>query len=267
MAPLPVLMYYELVRIRFLSMLAHRNQVSGILTYLIYIGGYYFFWMAAFGARTELGGLTATQMTTYLAVGWMARAFYFNNLDQEIAQEIRDGTVAVQLTRPLPYLGQKLPGAAGEALYRLAFFTLPGLAAAAVLYPVRLPGAPGLWLRYTAALALAFVLNSQLNVLMGLAAVWSPRIQGLTWGRRLLVDLCSGLYLPISFYPGWARPVLEWLPFEGIAYVPNMIISGALEAGAAWAALGRVALWAVLLGAAVRLVWRRVAGALTVHGG
>ena len=30
-------------------------------------------------------------MTTYIAIAWMARAFYFNNIDREIAMEIQEG--------------------------------------------------------------------------------------------------------------------------------------------------------------------------------
>ncbi|MCG0238730.1 MAG: ABC-2 family transporter protein [Firmicutes bacterium] len=260
--------YLELIRIRFLVMLAYRvNFYSGILTYLIYTGGYYFFWMAAYGARENLGGLSPTEMTTYLAVGWMARAFYFNHLDREIADEIRDGTVAVQLLRPVSYLGQRVAGALGEALFRLLFFSVPGLTLAALLFPVRLPMDPKVWLAYLAALTLAFVLNAQINLLVGLAAVWSTRIQGLTWARRLVVDLLSGLYLPLSFYPAWARAVLEWLPFSAISYVPSLIAAGGLWGRPMLLALVRGLIWAVVLGALVRLVWRRATRALTVHGG
>ena len=47
-------------------------------------------------------------MTTYVAIAWMARAFYFNNIDREIAQEIKEGKVAVELIRPYNYLGVKM---------------------------------------------------------------------------------------------------------------------------------------------------------------
>ena len=46
-------------------------------------------------------------MTSYVAIAWMARAFYFNNIDREIAVEIQDGKVAVELIRPYNYLGMK----------------------------------------------------------------------------------------------------------------------------------------------------------------
>ena len=43
-------------------------------------------------------------MTTYVAVAWMARAFYFNNIDREMAIEIMEGKVAIELIRPYNYL-------------------------------------------------------------------------------------------------------------------------------------------------------------------
>ena len=46
-------------------------------------------------------------MTTYMAVAWMARAFYFNNIDREIAAEIQEGKVAIEMIRPYNYLGMK----------------------------------------------------------------------------------------------------------------------------------------------------------------
>lgn len=69
--------YLDFIRIRFLTMLAYRvNYYSGILIYSLNIGVYYFTWKAIYGDGGELGGFTASQMTTYLAVSWMARAFY-----------------------------------------------------------------------------------------------------------------------------------------------------------------------------------------------
>jgi ABC-2 type transport system permease protein len=90
-------LYLDFIRIRFLTMLAYRvNYYSGILVYTLNIGVYYFTWQAIYGGKEQLAGFTAAQMTTYVAVSWMARAFYFNNLDREIATEIRDGTIAIQ---------------------------------------------------------------------------------------------------------------------------------------------------------------------------
>lgn len=260
--------YLELIRLRFLSLLAYRLYLySGVATYLLYIGGYYFFWMAVYGGREELAGLTPAQMATYLAVGWLARACYFNNLDEEIAQEVRDGTVAVQLVRPVPYLGQKLAGAVGEALFRLLFFSLPGLALAILLFPVQLPAGADRWLPYGLALLLAFAINAELNVLTGILAVFWVRIQGVQWARKHVIDLLSGLYLPLPLFPAPLAAVLAWLPFPLIGYVPSGILSGGMAPAETWGWLARGALWALALGWAVAWAWRGVRRHLVVHGG
>ena len=98
-------LYLDLIRIRFLTMLAYRvNYYSGIIIYSINIGAYHFLWKAIYGDAESLGGFTVAEMTTDVAISWMARAFYFNNLDREIAREIKDGSVAIQLIRPYRYL-------------------------------------------------------------------------------------------------------------------------------------------------------------------
>jgi ABC-2 type transport system permease protein len=115
--------YLEMIRIRFLMMLAYRtNYYTGILIYSINIGAYYFLWSAIYGSKEHIVGLSVTQMTTYVAVSWMARAFYFNNLDREMALEIMEGKVAIELIRPYNYLGMKTMQGLGEGIFRLFFF-------------------------------------------------------------------------------------------------------------------------------------------------
>lgn len=107
--------YLDFIRIRFLTMLAYRiNYYSGILIYSLNIGVNYFTWMAIYGNGDSLGGFTATQMTSYVAVSWMARAFYFNNLDREISTDIRDGSIAIQFIRPYNYVLVKMMQGLGE---------------------------------------------------------------------------------------------------------------------------------------------------------
>ena len=115
--------YIEMIRIRFLMMLAYRtNYYSGILIYSINIGAYYFLWNAIYGGKENIEGLSVTQMTTYVAVAWMARAFYFNNIDREIAMEIKEGKVAVELITPLSaILGMKTMQGLGRRDFSTAF--------------------------------------------------------------------------------------------------------------------------------------------------
>src|SRR5690606_2140942 len=121
--------YLDFIRMRFLMMLAYRvNYYSGIIIYAINIGAYYFLWKAIYDSKKTHAGITIYQMTTYIAISSMARAFYFNNLERDIANEIRDGSVATQMIRPYNYLIVKLIQGFREGLFRFLLFMLPALA-------------------------------------------------------------------------------------------------------------------------------------------
>lgn len=260
--------YLGLARMRFLTMLAYRvNFYSGVLVYTVNIGAYFFLWQAVYAGRETLGGLTASQMTSYLAVAWMARAFWFNNLDREIAAEIRDGTVAVQMIRPYSYLLGKLVGALGEGLFRLIFYAAPGLFVAWLVFPVQLPGQARLWAVFGAAVFLSFFINSLVNAMVGMLSFFFMNNQGFMHAKRILVDVLSGLFLPLSFYPDWAQALFRLLPFQAIGYLPSLAFSGALAGRQLAELLATQVLWIAILSAATWVLWKRASRWLVVQGG
>ncbi|MBD2848344.1 ABC-2 family transporter protein [Paenibacillus sp. IB182496] len=260
--------YPELIRIRFLMMLAYRvNYYSGIVIYAINIGAYYFLWQAIFGDTPSLAGFTVAQMTTYVAVSWMARAFYYNNLDREIANEIRDGSVAIQFIRPYSYLMVKLMQGFGEGLFRLLLFMVPGMVIVCLVFPVTLPRDPGVWALYLVLLFFSFLINTQINILTGLFAFFVENNEGMIRMKRVLVDLFSGVVVPISFFPGWLEQVMQWLPFQAITYLPSSVFTGRTEGAEAWGVLLVQLIWFGVLLVPIMGVWRMARRRLFVQGG
>ncbi len=260
--------YIELIRIRFLMMLAYRvNYYSGILIYALNIGSYYFLWKAIFGGNETLGGLTLAQMTTYVVVSWMGRAFYYNNLDREIANEIRDGSVAVQFIRPYNYVITKIMQGLGEGLFRLLLFTTPGMVVVSLLFPVELPADPFLWMIYLVMLLFSFLINSQINIITGLFAFFLENNDGLMRMKRVAVDLFSGLIIPISLFPGWSKQLMEVLPFQAITYLPGSVFTGKVSGSAIYSVLGIQLIWFALLIIPIWLLWVKARTRLFVQGG
>lgn len=265
--------YAELVRMRFLAMLAYRaNFWTGAAVYLVYIGVYHFLWEAVYdqarlAGRAELGGFTAAQMTSYLALAWTARSFWFNNLDREMAAEVRSGAVAVELMRPYSYVLSRLAGALGEGVFRLLFYAVPGFLLAALLFPVQVPHLGWRWLFFAAALFLAFAVNSLVNVLSGLLAFFWLNVSGFLIAKRVVVDVLAGVFVPLTLYPDWAHRLLAWLPFQAISFLPGAAFTGRLPPGG-WLRLVSVqAAWVAFLALAVVLLWGAARRRLAVQGG
>ncbi|MDF2960046.1 MAG: daunorubicin transporter permease [Paenibacillus sp.] len=260
--------YVDMIRIRFLMMLAYRvNYYSGIIIYALNIGAYYFLWKAIYGSSETLGGMTVAQITTYVAVSWMARAFYFNNLDREIANEIKDGSVAIQFIRPYNYIIVKMMQGLGEGLFRFFLFSIPGMFVISFLIPVQLPGDPVVWGIFLLMLFLSFLINSQINIITGLFAFFLENNEGMMRMKRVMVDLFSGLVVPMSFFPGWAEGILKLLPFQAITYLPGSVFTGKVTGNAVYQVFGVQVLWFVLLIIPLYLLWRGARTRLFVQGG
>ncbi|WP_223703461.1 ABC transporter permease [Sutcliffiella deserti] len=260
--------YFEMIRMRFLMMLAYRtNYYSGILIYSINIGAYYFLWQAIYSGKEDIQGLSTIQMTTYVAVAWMARAFYFNNIDREIAQEIKDGKVAIEFIRPYHYLGMKTMQGLGEGIFRLAFFSLPGMVIVALVFPLDFSANVGTWAFFGLSIIFSFIVNTQINLLTGIMTFFLFNNDGLIRAKRVVIDLFSGLLLPISFYPLWAQEVMGFLPFQAISYIPSMIFTEGFAGNEIYEALLLQLVWVLLLVIPIHLLWKLAKKQLIVQGG
>ncbi|WP_147535580.1 ABC transporter permease [Bacillus marasmi] len=260
--------YIEMIRIRFLMMLAYRtNYYTGILIYSINIGAYYFLWNGIYGDKPEIEGLTVAQMTTYIAVAWMARAFYFNNLDREMAIEIMEGRVAVELIRPYSYLGMKVMQGLGEGIFRLFFFSLPGMVIVAFIFQLDFSISPTSLLLFFVSILFSFFINTQINLLTGIATFFLYNNSGLIRAKRVVIDLFSGLLLPISFFPGWAQQIMNYLPFQGISYYPSMIFTGGFSHEQAIQAIISQAVWVGILIVPIYVLWILAKKQLIIQGG
>ncbi len=263
------------MRLTFLKLMAYRMRyLTGIATYGIFVGGQFAIWQAVFTAKElgptdTLGGLTFAQLTTYLAVGYIARAAYFTNTDSEIAARFQSGDVTIDLLRPLSFHGQWLAQAAGETAFRILFFALPMSVVLVPIFGVSMPSGDGWW-QFPLLFVLAFLINAELNIMAGSASFWLEDITGLMSLKRNLMMLLSGVLVPLHYLGETLSAVTMVLPFALISYYPTMAYVGQLgvdDHPTALQALALGVMWCVLLRAGNMALWRLAARRLEVQGG
>ena len=152
------------VRIGFLNMLAYRARYYvGVLTYLFNVAVYYFIWRAVFSHSTTVVGLSLAEMTTYLAVGWTIRSFYFNEIDRDIAAQVQEGRLAMNLIRPVDFQTVMIADAAGQSAFRAVLFTLPIAVVIGLVFPVRPPVSIMAGALFMVSAVLSFFLGAAIN--------------------------------------------------------------------------------------------------------
>ncbi len=260
--------YLAMGRVAFLQILAYRlRYFTGIITYLVNVTVYYFIWKALYHQGGEIQGFRFGQMITYVAVGWIIRTFYFNNIDREMANDIQNGYIASKLSRPINYQWMQISQAAGESFFRILFFTIPTGMVIVFIYPVEMPASIGQFFFFLISMLLAFFIFAAFNFLVGTCGIYLQSILGLIRAKYFLVEILSGLIIPISFFPAWVRSISSCLPFQHISFSPLMIYMGKVSGRQLAETLIIEVAWCVVLLFLGHVFWRKAANKLVVQGG
>jgi ABC-2 type transport system permease protein len=256
------------VRIGFLNMLAYRARYYvGILTYLFNVAVYYFIWRAVFASSETIVGLTLAEMITYVAVGWTIRSFYFNDIDRDIAGQVQEGRLAMNLIRPVDFQTVMIFDAAGQSAFRAVLFTVPIAVVVALLFPVRPPASLAAGALFLVSAVLSFFLVAALNFAIGLIAIRTKSIMGILRAKYLLLELLSGLLIPTSLFPQPVRAILMASPFPHINFTPASLYLGKATGAAAAELLAGQAGWTAALLVLGQIAWRRSRHRITIQGG
>ncbi len=255
-------------RIGFLNMLAYRARYYvGVLTYLFNVAVYYFIWRAVFRHSATVVGLSLPEMITYVAVGWTIRSFYFNEIDRDIAAQVQEGRLAMNLIRPVDFQTVMIADSAGQSAFRALLFTLPIGIVIALVFPIRPPASLLAATFFLVSAGLSFFLVAAINFLVGLIAIRTKSILGILRAKYLILELLSGLLIPTTLFPEPFRTVLFALPFPHINYTPAALYLGKLTGPAAARMLALQAAWTLALLAAGQFAWRQSRARITIQGG
>lgn len=260
------------LRVSFLSMLAYRLRFyTGVLTYLIYIAVYTSIWAAVYRDPSSRSALeefpSFNALFTYFAIGWLARSFCFNTIDRDMASLVETGEIASRIAKPVSLHVQMVSAAFGQTLFRLLLFSPLIFLALILLFDLRPPASPQAFLLFLLALLLGVIILAELNFLVGLCAFRTKSILGIVRAKQYIMELLSGLLIPLSYFPESLRWVAHATPFPALTFIPNRIYLGLATGQEVVSALSLSLAWAVGLTVAAHFASRLVSRSLTVQGG
>jgi ABC-2 type transport system permease protein len=220
--------------------------------------------------RSRGGPVGGYDQSTAVTFAWVTQAliavvemFTWN----EIAQRVRTGDIAVDLSRPidpqLAWAAADLGRAAAVVLPRAAPILLVG----AVTTGLALPTAAAPYLLGAVSVTLATLLSFACRWAVNLVAFWIVEIRGVLGFYVSVSTTLSGLVLPVTWFPPWLTALARATPFPAMVQVPADVLIGRVTGAAALQALGVQALWLIAALALGRLVLARGRRRLVVQGG
>jgi viologen exporter family transport system permease protein len=223
--------------------------------------------MKTMADEAPIGRFTAQAFTGYYLATLIVRQMTGSWVVWELVREIREGSLALRLLRPI----HPLLSFSAESLAALPMRGLVSLPLAAVLlwatggeHVTRDPVVLGC---FVLSLAGAWALNFAVSAMIGTLGLYlesSISIWELWLGCFMLF---SGYLLPLELFPPWLEHVARALPFAYLQAVPVEMLTGLHSRASALRALGWQ--WTYAAGAvtAMLLLWRRAVERFAAYGG
>ncbi len=206
------------------------------------------FWRAVYGHTAQEAGYTLGQIVSYVVAGQVLNAVLVSTAQERLSQGVRQGTVILDLLRPVALPLALLADGAGMALGSIFSHGIPMLIFGVLVLHMRVPLAPTPLALVVLLGFLGFALLQLLDGLIAYSAFWTVRTQGLdrlvNW---IVFSLLGGSFVPYAFFPHWAQGLLTWSPLAGLYSDPVQVWVGRMGAAAGLAAAGRDLFWLAVL--------------------
>ncbi|MEV6632470.1 ABC-2 family transporter protein [Actinoplanes sp. NPDC051470] len=249
-----------------LSALEYRlNVLLGMVAYLVQLVALLAVWRVLL-AQSPVEGFTWPQMQAYLLVAFASGALVSINGDFRMAFRILQGTVALDLVKPVDYQRSRFAEALGGLWIEVLIVIVACAGVGFALGGISVPAGPALAL-FAISMLLLVPLKFLILYLTSLVCFWTQNYMGVQWARIAVVNLLSGALIPLVYLPDWLGTLAKWSPFAGLTSTPALIYIGRVDLGEG-ALLVAVQLgWVVVLWFGARLLWRSAVRQLTVNGG
>jgi ABC-2 type transport system permease protein len=223
-------------------------------------------WTAVYAGRESVAGVPLPALIAYLTLAALQSHAMFPNLAYFIEERVHSGQIAVDLARPVPFLGQMLAWQVGVTAAQLPFIAI-AFPFAVLFGGITLPASPAAAGLYALSLLLAYAVVVLTGVLIGLLAFWTVQVNAFVVIYSFVSRFFAGALMPLTFFPEALRSIAELLPFQSQVFLPIGIYLGQIEGAAAARALGVQLFWVGLLAVLVRLGWSRALRRTIVQGG
>ncbi|QSF44693.1 ABC transporter permease [Paenibacillus tianjinensis] len=250
------------------NVLAYRTSyVIGFLANAVNLLAIYFLWHGIYSGRAEVGGYSWDQMKTYLLVTFLANSVLSWYSETSISGKILDGSVAVDLLKPIDFQTARFSETLGASLLEGGMSAILLILFASFLSGITLPHSLLVYVLFALSLLGAILVKFGVVYLAALLCFWSTGSMGIVWTRIAVTNLLSGALVPLAFFPDWLERLALYLPFQSIIHTPTMIFlqqTGTLES---LKLIALQAFWGIALWIAGKGMWNWAVRQVTIHGG
>jgi len=221
--------YLEIARITFKAQLSWRFDVAvNVLFTIIKIVFAFLLWNNMFAEKEVIAGFTFHSMLSYYIINsFLSQLDMSDGVSGEISSRIRSGTFSKYMVVPVDIQGYFIAQTAGASVFYLVF----NLIAAVIwifIFRIRFTFTSDVFYIMSALVmvVLGILFMIQLNYFLGLLTLKFQDIYLFLMIKNNLLQFITGALIPLALLPEFIVPIMRYLPFYYITYLPSMLLIG-----------------------------------------
>lgn len=260
--------YLSVAKVTMQNTLAYRfNYVMTLVASFIFILSMFYLWKSIYVGRTELAGFTWDQMKTYLFITFLSNTLVSWYSETRISRKIIDGSVAMDLVKPIDFQKARLSETIGSSLVE-GWIAAIIITIFIVIYGgILIPGDTLTIILFLFSLIISLGIKFGIVYAFSLLCFWTTSSMGIAWSRAAITNLFSGALIPLTFFPEWLQSLSYALPFQGIVFIPASIFLGKIHGMEIIQLIGLQLFWVIVLWIVGKLIWNWAVRQVTIHGG
>lgn len=246
------------------------NTIMFVLGDMMIIAVTYYLWKAIYGSSSNsvLNGFLYEDMIIYILLSFLTQLLISTDVANNISKEVRNGSIASNLIKPISYEKRMLFEGMGNVIYGFVLMFIWGFLGVVILsvhYGV-FPGILNIIL-YFVSLILSCIINFYYSYSMGLLTFKITNMWGVYQIMEAVTALFSGTLIPLTFFPDIIQVIFNFFPFKSIIFTPCMIFLGKISGRELILSLGQQLIWVVIMMIIGKKLYKALVKNLTILGG
>lgn len=223
-------------------------------------------WKALYGDNIAVNSVSYEMVTTNFILSLAMSSVFLTN-DFAIQQKLWDGSISTDMVRPIDLRISILARDLGNIFFKLiTHFTL-SVIISIVFIGMLPPKSFVCLLLYVVGMILGFCVLWALSVIVQMSAFWIINVWSISTIKNVVVNVLSGIMIPLCFLPDTLRKIISFTPFESIYYIPVNIYLGKITGIDVFNAYFIQLLWFVVLFFIGNVMWNKGKKRIFVQGG
>lgn len=263
--------YLTFTKNTFQKNLSYRaNAIIFFLGELMLLFITFYLWKAIYRSSDSMiiKGFSLNEMIVYVLISFITSVTINSNIGSSISREVKDGSIAINLIRPINYEKRMFFESLGNLMYSFIVVFFIGFILINILQ-INYSGKFSVVniILYLISILAGFIIDFYYSYMFGLLSFKITNMWGLNQIMNAIFQLLSGALIPMVFFPSWMQGIFNFLPFSSMIYTPSMIYLGKLTNIEIIKAISIQFLWIIILMIIGRQMWRSLIKELTILGG